>query len=392
MRVLVIADVFPPRTGGSGRWMWELYRRLRGFEILVAAGQADDAAAFDRDAPLDVRRVPLRFPSWGIMRPAAFKSYLRAWRQLRLMAAEFQPTVVHCAKALPEGLLALALRRVTGVPYLCYAHGEELTLALTSRELGLLTRWVLNGAVTVVANSRFTERLLVNEWAVPRSKVMVLHPGVDTNRFQPAERDDERRRQLGWEGRRVILTVGALQKRKGQDMLIRALPAILGSHPSTLYAVAGEGWEFDDLQALVKTTKTEAAVQFLGKPPDAELVACLQQCDVFALPNRQVGWDVEGFGIALLEAQACGRPVIAGQSGGAPETLVPGVTGEAIDCNSADSIARAVTGLLGDDDRRQRMGHAGRDWVVSQFDWSVLVEQAEQLFLRHTRPRESRSL
>ncbi len=226
---------------------------------------------------------------------------------------------------------------------------------------------------------------------MPRSKVVVLHPGVDTNRFQPAQPDHERRRQLGWEGRRVILTVGALQKRKGQDMLIRALPAILGTHPRALYAVAGEGWEFDDLQALVKTTKTDAAVQFLGMPSDEDLVACLQQCDVFALPNRQVGWDVEGFGIALLEAQACGRPVIAGQSGGAPETLVAGVTGEAIDCSTADSIARAVTALLGDEDRRQRMGHAGRDWVVSQFDWSVLVAQAEQLFRRHTVPEGQRS-
>ncbi len=391
MRVLLIAEVFPPRTGGSGRWMWELYRRLHGADILVAAGDVDDAAAFDREAPLAIRRLPLRFPSWGLTRPAGLRSYLRAWRQIRPIAAEFKPTVVHCAKALPEGLLALGLRRLTGIPYLCYAHGEELTLARTSRDLGSLTRWVLKGASTIVANSRFTERLLVEDWAVPRSKVVVLHPGVDTNRFQPAQPDHERRRQLGWEGRRVILTVGALQKRKGQDMLIRALPAILGTHPRALYAVAGEGWEFDDLQALVKTTKTDAAVQFLGMPSDEDLVACLQQCDVFALPNRQVGWDVEGFGIALLEAQACGRPVIAGQSGGAPETLVAGVTGEAIDCSTADSIARAVTALLGDEDRRQRMGHAGRDWVVSQFDWSVLVAQAEQLFRRHTVPEGQRS-
>ena len=108
---------------------------------------------------------------------------------------------------------------------------------------------------------------------------------------------------------------------------------------------------------------------------------------VFALPNRQVGWDVEGFGIALLEAQACSRAVIAEPVGWpAGNARRRHVTGEAIDCSSADTIAKAVTDLLGDDDRRERMGRAGRDWVVGQFDWSVLVAQAERLFLRQAVP------
>src|SRR5262249_56405909 len=140
-----------------------------------------------------------------------------------------------------------------------------------------------------------------------RRAVTVRHPGVDTGGFVPAPPDPAARARLGWHGRRVILTVGALQKRKGQDMLIRALPAIRARCPEVLYAVAGEGWERPYLEALVDELGVRGAVQFRGIPEDDDLIRCYQQCDLFALPNRRIGWDFEGFGIVLLEAQACGK-------------------------------------------------------------------------------------
>ena len=123
------------------------------------------------------------------------------------------------------------------------------------------------------------------------------------------------RARLEWTGRRVVLTVGALQKRKGQDMMIRALPAIRQRCPDVLYAIVGEGWERPYLESLVAELSVADLVQFRATPADDELIECYQQCDLFALPNRQVGWDFEGFGIVLLEAQACGKPVVTGQSG-----------------------------------------------------------------------------
>ncbi len=209
-----------------------------------------------------------------------------------------------------------------------------------------------------------------------------MHPGVDTAHFVPAPHSPEARQTLAWGHRRVILTVGALQKRKGQDMLIRALPAIRQRCPDVLYAIAGEGWERPSLESLVAECGVADLVQFRGMPGDAELVSCYQQCDLFALPNRQVGWDFEGFGIVLLEAQACGRPVIAGRSGGTAETIDPSRTGEIVDCDTPDSLAGLAADLLQDDARRSRMGTLARQWVAEHFAWDVLSRQAADLFGR----------
>jgi phosphatidylinositol alpha-1,6-mannosyltransferase len=122
------------------------------------------------------------------------------------------------------------------------------------------------------------------------------------------------------------------------------------------------------------------AVQFRGSPSDAELVECYRQCDLFALPNRTVGWDVEGFGMVLLEAQACGKPVLAGTSGGTAETMKPGETGIVLDCTTPGELAVVVADWLRDPARLARMGKAARDWAVGRFDWDVLLREATRLF------------
>src|SRR5206468_3643473 len=152
----------------------------------------------------------------------------------------------------------------TGIPYYCFAHGEELTLAADSRELGALTRFVLRRATQVIANSTHTKQLLRQQWGVGDDRVTVLHPGVDTTRFVPRSADASIRERLGWTGRRVILTVGALQKRKGQDMMIRALPAIRQRFPDVLYAIVGEGWERTYLEQMAREHGVIDVVQFLG--------------------------------------------------------------------------------------------------------------------------------
>jgi phosphatidyl-myo-inositol dimannoside synthase len=378
--LLVLSDVFPPRIGGSGRWLWELYRRLPRFDVTVLAGGAPADAEFDRTASLPIERLTSAFPSWGLLSPRGLFAYARAFRQLRAAARRETPQAVHCGKALPEGLLGLLHQYVTGVPYWCYAHGEELGLARTSRELGWLAAVVLRRAARVVANSCHTRSLLVNDWALAPEKIVVLTPGVDTECFVPAAPDPAVRAALGWTGRTVILTVGALQPRKGQDMLIRALPEIRRRCSNVLYAVAGEGWERKALGRLVTELDLDDAVSFLGVPREDELVRLYQQCDLFALPNRQVGWDFEGFGIVLLEAQACGKPVVTGQSGGTSETVRPGETGEVVACDDPAPLAVACLTLLEDPARRAEMGARGRAWVVERFDWHVLARQASELF------------
>jgi phosphatidylinositol alpha-1,6-mannosyltransferase len=380
MRILLVTQVFPPQKGGSGQWLWELYRRVPA-DVSVAAASFPGAEAFDASSTLPIQRLPLQFSNWGLLDPRGTAHYARAFVRLNRLVSGVQPKVIHCGKCLPEGLLALGITRLRGVPFCCYAHGEELTLARASRELRHLSARVFRAASLVIANSQFTKRALVDDWRVPPAKIVVMHPGVDTTRFVPAPADPLVRERLGWTGRQVILTVGALQKRKGQDMLIRALPAIRARCPNVLYAMAGEGWERPYLDALVEEHQVRDLVQFLGVLGDEELVACYQQCDLFALPNRQVEWDLEGFGIVLLEAQACGKPVIAGLSGGTADALQPGMTGEMIACESPEPLAEAVAGLLTDTARARQMGTRARDWVVERFDWGSLSREAMQIFL-----------
>ena len=383
MTILLLSQVFPPGPGGSGRWLWELYRRLPNIQVHVAAGKGHGPAvtsAFDQASTLPIDRLPLSLANWGLWHPRSSLQYARALVDLGRMVARIRPDVIHCGKCLPEGLLAAMIERVAGTPFVCYVHGEELSLARTSRELRRLSWKTLHRARRVVANSQHTRSLLLADWQVPADRIDVMTPGVDTSTFVPGEPDVAWRRRQGWDGRRVVLTVGALQKRKGQDMMIRALPAIRARCPDVLYAVAGDGWERPYLDGLVREHGVDDLVQFLGIPADADLIACYQQCDLFALPNRQVGWDFEGFGIVLIEAQACGRAVIAGASGGTAETLRPGMTGELVPCDTPDHLATAVADLLDDGERRARMGSAGRPWTVEHFDWSVLTAQAETLF------------
>jgi phosphatidyl-myo-inositol dimannoside synthase len=379
-RILLLSDIFPPKTGGSGRWFREVYSRLPGDHVIVAAGEAPGADELDRSLGMDVARLPIEMRTRGLRPFSNLKHYLKlAWRVGRLTKRK-RAAVVHAARNLPEGFVAYLVRRLRGTPYLCYVHGEDVAVSATSRELAWMTRRVFAGASLVVANSRNTRAMLLDEWQLSESKVRLLYPGVDTKRFVPAGPDDAVRRALGWAGRKVLMTVGRLQKRKGHDMLIRALPAIRERHPDVLYAVLGDGEEQAGLEALAEQEGVRSHVRFHGEVGDDTLLRAYQQCDLFVLPNRQIGRDIEGFGMVLLEAQACGRPVVAGASGGTAETMKVSETGRVVACETPGPLADTIRGLLDDPTRLTEMGRRGREWVVERFDWEARAVEARQLF------------
>lgn len=377
---LLISDIFPPKTGGSGRWFWEIYRRLPREDYVIAAGEDLRQAEFDRSHDLRVVRLPLLMRAWGLLSIEGLRGYRRTVRQLRAIVRDERIDRLHASRCLPEGMMALILKWWCGVPYSCYVHGEDVNAASTSRELRWLVHRVLRGANFLIPNSRNTERILKKEWHLPDERIRLLHPGVDTTRFVPAPRCRQTRARLHWDDRPVVLTVGRLQKRKGHDHMIMALSRIRHQVPHVLYAILGNGEELPYLKELVAREGLEGHVQFLGEVDDASLIECYQQCDLFALPNRQVGRDIEGFGMVLLEAQACGKAVLAGASGGTAETMHVGETGHVVPCDDPSELAAAVAALLGNPDHLERMGRAARPWVVERFDWSALSRQAAQLF------------
>ena len=185
MTTLLITEVFPPQTGGSGRWFWEIYRRLPRAGVLIAAGQYAGHEAFDRTHDVRLIRLPLALGSWGLRGWRNLRDYWRpVWALRRLVRSE-GICAVHCGKCLPEGLMALALKCLTGVPYICFVHGEEMKFTTTSRELTWLTRLVIRSADFLIANSRNTAHIIHDVWATGLNRVRVLSPGVDADRFCP---------------------------------------------------------------------------------------------------------------------------------------------------------------------------------------------------------------
>jgi phosphatidylinositol alpha-1,6-mannosyltransferase len=324
-------------------------------------------------------RAPLAFSQWGIRSLTGLRHYWRTFRVVSRVARRERADAIHCGRCLPEGWIGWLLKQRYGLRYICYIYGEELNYASASRELAWLMRRVLNGADFLIAISKNTERILRQDWAMPPHRIRLLYPGVDTQRFLPAARDPALRLRLGWGNRPVLLTVGRLQKRKGHDQMILALHSVRKAAPDILYAIVGDGEELDSLTELVAQERLQPHVQFLGELNEQELIHSYQQCDLFTLPNRQVGQDIEGFGMVLLEAQACGKPVVAGASGGTAETMRVPDTGRIVPCEVPDELARTVIDLLSDPARLDRMGRAARRWVVAQFDWQPLSQRAAEI-------------
>lgn len=381
MSILLLSEIFPPKHGGSGRWFFELYRRLSSgsVTILTHDNQDPEQQQIDQAYPQTIIRQPMTSISWGLKSITGLGFYGRMLYQ----ALKHKPvnlSQIHCGRTIHEGFIGLMLSKILRKPLICYVHGEDVEVARSSRELAFMVRQVLKGSTKLICNSNNTKNLLIEHWQIPTDKIVVLHPGVDEVRFTPVPHDNAFRQQQGWQERIVCLTVGRLQKRKGHDRMIMALPQIVASYPNFLYVIVGNGEELPTLKQLVQQYQVEPYVQFKAEITDPELIKCYQQCDFFILPNRTEGNDIEGFGMVLVEAQAAGKPVIAGDSGGTRETMAIGTTGLIADCTQPQSIQEAVLKLLASRNEQQFTAEQCRTHVIKHYTWQQHAEKANAIF------------
>ena len=379
-KTLLITEIFPPLHGGSGRWFWELYSRLSRNDFVIAAGDNAEVSEFDKQHDLNLKRFNLSSWSWGLKSVTGLTYYWRTFWQLKKHIKQHGIQAIHCGRCLPEGFMGYLLSKYFGLPLLCYVHGEDVEAAAMSKELTLMVNLVFARSQNIICNSQNTANLLKNNWSVPDNKIQILNPGVDASLFVPTLSSTEIKNQLGWQDRPTILTVGRLQKRKGQDMLIKALPSIKQKIPNVLYAIIGGGEELANLKTLVASLALEDSVQFMSEASDQQMIQAYQQCDLFVLPNRTIDQDIEGFGMVLVEAQSCGKVVIAGDSGGTAETMILNETGYIVDCTTPDALADKIPELLQQPEKRQEMGIKGRQHVEHKLDWIVHTQKAQKLF------------
>ncbi|TDB75051.1 glycosyltransferase family 4 protein [Micromonospora sp. KC723] len=369
-RTLLITNDFPPRPGGIQSFVHHLAVRQPAGSVVVYASRWRGAAAFDAEQPFPVVRERTR-----VLLPTP----LVARRAARL-AREYDCDRVWFGAAAPLGLLAAGLRRRAGVRrVVALTHGHEVGWAALPAARAAL-RHIGRGADVVTYLGDYTrvrlEKALHGVTALRR-----LAPGVDVDTYHPAVDGEPVRVRLGLADRPVVVCVSRLVPRKGQDMLIRALPQIRRRVPDAALLVVGGGPYRAALEKLARQAGVERDVVFTGSVPAAELPAHYAAGDVYAMPcrTRNRGLDVEGLGIVYLEASATGLPVVAGDSGGAPDAVREGETGYVVSGRDVAQLADRVATLLSDRDLARQLGAAGRAWVEKEWRWETQAERMADL-------------
>jgi len=375
-RYLVITELFLPTKGGTAVWFDELYRRLGGKGTHIVTADVPGAADHDREHPNSVHRLSLARHAW--LRPESLAMYAKLFCKAISLAVTNRFEAVHAGRVLPEGLVGLAVARLTGRPLVVYAHGEEITTWRQPSKFRAMRR-VYRHADLVIANSEFTVEAL-SGLGVDRGRVILVNPGVDLGRFRPGlPVDDLRDRTLRQADQRLILSVGRLSRRKGFDHVVRALPLLAEHGVDAHYAVIGIGPDHDYLSALADELGVRDRLTLLGHVPPDDLPRWYNAADVFAMPNRDVDGDTEGFGMVFIEAAACGKPSVAGQAGGTGAAVVDGVTGLRVDGASAAAVAAALARLLTDTGLADRLGRQGYQRTAAEFGWERVAERVAAL-------------
>jgi phosphatidylinositol alpha-1,6-mannosyltransferase len=378
--ILLVSELFPPAVGGSAALLANVYGRVKTANVTVLLDPVASGPAVGTAPSLPHEWVRIDGRHRGILSSSDTRQVGRVARAISTRTRGKGAVVVHAARPLPEGLPALAARCLTlgRVRYVCWAHGEEVAAALTSREHAFLARRVCSSAATVIASSGFASRL-VARLGVPPERIRIVYPGVDAARFGSDVDATEVPTRLTSKPNPTLLSVGRLQRRKGHDIVIGAVALLRADFPTLQYVIAGDGQERGRLEALVHEHGLEQHVSFLGAVSDDQLPGLYAACDIFLMPTRQDGPDVEGFGIVFLEAAASGKPAIGGRNGGVPEAIAEGETGLLVEGHDCGELAHAIRTLASSPTLRATMGAAGRRRVLQSFTWDRAARQVEAL-------------
>jgi phosphatidylinositol alpha-1,6-mannosyltransferase len=376
----MITELFLPTKGGTAVSFDDDFRRLGGKEVHIITADVPGAADFDHDHPNSIHRLVLKRREW--LKPESLFIYLKLFSKSFWLTVTRRITTIYAGRALPEGLVALVVARLTRCPVFIYAHGEELTGWGRGRKFQAMC-FAMRNADGVLSNSDNTRDTLINLIGVDPRRVELIYPTVDEDRFRPGLPADDLRSAIALAGRnKLILSVGRLMRRKGFDNVIRSLHVLLDQGLEVDYALIGIGEDIDYLKGLARELGLEQRVHFLGHVSYEDLPRWYNACDLFAMPNRDIEGDTEGFGLVFLEAAASSKPAVAGKAGGTASAVIHGVTGLRVDGEKVDEIVAAFSQLLKDPAASERMGYAARQRVLADFTHKRRVSQLRNLALK----------
>jgi phosphatidylinositol alpha-1,6-mannosyltransferase len=373
LNYLVAMDSFLPHSGGSRVYYSELYRSLlaqfpdtvtlltkkvpgwRQFDALECSAQFRIRRRFEPLSNWKYWQLPKALPQLGHATAAAMTGHYDS---------------LHCGDLFPQALTGVLLSKVFRLPLLVFCHGDEISQTDQRRYQPRVRDFIYRQAHAIVAANQFAyDRLL--QIGILKERIHKLTPGVNFEDFQPRPRRDDLIERYGLQGKKVLLTVARLVPRKGHKIVLQSLPAVLREVPDLKYLIVGDGPEKSDLRALVSLLHLDDAVTFIGDVHHDQVCDFYNLCDIFIMVNRlEVGGDVESFGMAFTEANAVGKPVIGGRSGGTAEAVIDGETGFLVAPDCAKEVSDRLLLLLKDDQLRKVMGAAGFDRMRAEFNWS----------------------
>lgn len=376
--ILVITNDFGPRTGGIETFVMGLLERIVDHKVVVFTSQQGDTSEYDQQW----------FKKFGVQvirdRSKILLPSLRVAKRAKEIAQMHNIEVVVFGAAAPLALMAPKLRKAGVKKIIALTHGHEVWWARIF-PFNLAMKRIGNSVDHLTYLGEFTRQAISRSLSQKSIDSMVkIAPGIDTFHFSPQADATQRRTELGLESKKIIISVGRLVHRKGQDKLIQAFPTIVREIPNAHLLIVGEGPYRAHLEKLVEKLSLKANVTFVGRIFYNDLPSYLSASDVFVMPSRSrfFGLEVEGLGIVYLEASACAIPVVAGVSGGAPDAVQEGITGLCVDGTNIGQIAEAVIHICSDSKRATKMGLAGRNWVIEQWQWEIWSKQFNSLLMR----------
>jgi phosphatidylinositol alpha-1,6-mannosyltransferase len=388
MKILLISEWFLPHSGGMETILYNTIRHSKGDDYIVFAPQMPASQEFDDKQDFEIVRSPL----WQTRGIGGRNIFLRLYvlsrlilRSLVLIRSRKADAVFFSSPHLYMGIWAFCLKTLTRKPLLFFVFAEIIDRNLADRRWGVrplsfFMMLALRKADRLIAGSNYTVDKLLG-WGVDAERIIRNFPCVDLEKFKPGLDYQGILKKHGIGGKKIILTVSRLEKSKGIDLIIQALPAILKQFPDVVYLIAGSGTEENILRALTAKLRLEDKVIFAGDIPayteNSELPAYYNACDIFIVANHKIGsWkETEGFGIVFIEAGACAKAVIAGKSGGTIDAVIDVRTGLLINAEEGEEIVNAVIKLFSDATLRDTLGRNGRLRAEQEFSWDKYVER-----------------
>lgn len=376
-RLLIFATEFPPGPGGIGEHAYQVARHLAHSHWNVAVLAKQDYASAEEIRFFNQKQA-FSIEPWPSASQIARRTQ-RRWQVLSQKIRSFQPHLVLASGESAVWLTALLTRQPSFRKQRWAAIWHGLTPSQPA--LRTLSRWSYRMPQAVIAVSHYgLERL--NHMGVQPQSAYVIHNGADPERFYPIPENAaaDFRCRFSPVNVQVLLTVGHVSQRKGQEVVIRALPKIIRAFPKVQYWMAGLPSLQNELEQLAQKLGVLEQVHFLGRLNQAELRAAYNACDLFIMTSRhsQDG-QFEGYGIAAVEAALCGKAAVVSNNSGLVEAILPGETGLVVQENDPESTAQAIIHLLGNPALLNQMGSKAQQRALAEQTWAARAQAYDHL-------------